>query len=86
MSIELNLNYLVICMTYASFSYMYDAVLLRPLNNGVPSMVRAEFVFCSLFLEKPSREGFPVEDGYSPFDATKSIKQEARLRVLSSFR
>ena len=72
-------------MTYAPFSYMYDAVLLRPFKNGVPSMLRTDFVFCSLFLERLFREGFPVEDGYSPFDATKSIKAEARLRVLSSF-
>lgn len=63
---------------------MYDAVLLRPSKNGFPSDGKGGICLCSLFLEKPPREGFPVEDGYSPRKATNSIKQEARLRVLSS--
>ena len=61
---------------------MYDAVLRSPFQEWSP--VNGKGGLYSRFLAKPFGESFPVEDGYSPRKAIDPIREEARLRVLSS--
>ena len=61
---------------------MYDAVPRSPFQEWSP--VNGKGGLCSRFVEKPLREKFPVEDGYSPRKAIDPIREEARLRVLST--